>query len=80
MIKIWNPRWHDKKVLIAKYKVQEGVNDIMFTKSKKYSGAIFSMTGDEICKYPLETNGSIPCYAVALYDLTGEKNELQEQR
>jgi hypothetical protein len=65
MIKIWQPRWHDMKVLIAKYKVKFGENDIIFTKTKSLKGK-YHMTGEEIITYPLETNGKIPCYAVPL--------------
>ena len=27
MIEIWEPRWHDRKVLIAKYKIPSGDDD-----------------------------------------------------
>ncbi len=65
MIEIWQPRWHDRKVLIAKYKVKED-NDIVFTKTKCYKDKVFSLKGDVIRGYPLETNGKIQCYAVPL--------------
>jgi len=32
MIEIWSPRWHDRKVLIAKYRVCTGDNHIILTK------------------------------------------------
>ncbi len=66
MIKIWNPRWHDRKALIAKYKVRRGDNTIIFTKAKSLKGITFKMDGNEIVKYPIETNGVIECYAVPL--------------
>ena len=76
MIEIWNPRWHDRKVLIAKYKVTND-NKIVFTKAKSLAGKVYSMTGDEISQYPIETNGTISCYVVPLDEV--QKNELQEQ-
>ena len=66
MIEIWQPRWHDRKVLIAKYKVNEGKNRIKFTKAKRLMGKTFELEGGEIKSYPLETNGKIDCYAVPL--------------
>lgn len=66
MIEIWSPRYHDRKVLIAKYKVVSGRNDIRFTKAKSLKDKMFSIEGSEIIKYPLETNGTIQCYAVDL--------------
>jgi len=65
-IEIFAPRWHDRKVLIAKYKVQYGSNNIEFTKARNLKGRVFTMAGAEIAKYPLSTNGTIPCYEVPL--------------
>ena len=58
MIEIYQPRWHDRRVLIATYKVSSGVNYIKFTKSPTLKG-VFEITGDEIRKCPRETNGTI---------------------
>ena len=66
MIEIWSPRWHDRKVLIAKYKVCSGINEIIFTKAKSLKGMKFRIQGIEISKYPIETNGTIDCYAVPM--------------
>ena len=66
MIEIWSPRFHDRKVLIAKYKVCFGENHIIFTKAKNLKGMKFKMDGAEISKYPVETNGTIDCYVVDL--------------
>jgi len=74
-ITIWNPRWHDRVVLIAKYKVSSGENKIKFTKAATLRDKIFTMSGEDIRSYPLETNGKIPCYAVPLDDLQEAKNE-----
>ena len=63
-IEIWNPRWHDKVVLVAKYKV-EGFNEIVFTKGT-LKGRSCKIKGEDIEKYPIESNGKIDCYAVPL--------------
>jgi len=65
MIEIWAPRWHDRKVLIAKYKVCAGKNRIKFTKGT-LKDKMFDVDGMDISKSPVETNGTIPCYAVDL--------------
>ena len=66
MIKIWQPRWHDRKVLIAQYKVREGINKIKFTKARTLADKVYSLDSTQIRQYPLESNGKIPCYAVPL--------------
>lgn len=66
-IDIWQPRWKDRKVLIAKYKVGE-ICEITFSKAPSLPGTYY-ISGDDVRKYPLETNGKIPCYAVPLDDL-----------
>lgn len=64
MIEIWQPRWHDKVVLIAKSKVRDQ-NTIVFTKTPAMKGE-YHLSGEIIKSYPLDTNGRIPCYAVSL--------------
>lgn len=71
-IKIWSPRWHDRKVLIAKYKVQS-MNEIVFTKGT-LKDKRYSLSGAEIVRHPIESNGTISCYAVPLEVVMGEKN------
>lgn len=66
MISIWQPRWHDRKVLIAKYKVQFGDNEIEFTKAKNLKDKVYRLSGKDISQYPVETNGTIECFAVPL--------------
>jgi len=69
MIEIWSPRYHDRTVLIAKYKVSDGINKIKFTKALSLAGKVFSIKGADIKKHPTESNGRIPCYAVPLGEL-----------
>jgi hypothetical protein len=68
MIEIWQPRYKDRKVLIATYKVGD-TNTIVFTKSKYLKGKVFKVSGEVIRKYPKETNGTIECYAVPMSEL-----------
>lgn len=65
MIEIWSPRWHDRKALVAKYKVGE-VNDIVFTKASQLRGKKYRLTRQDIVSCPMETNGKIECFAVPL--------------
>lgn len=66
-IEIWQPRWHDRKVLIAKHKVATH-NKIVFTKSPTMKGEYYA-SKDTITKYPTESNGKIECYAVPVGEL-----------
>lgn len=76
-IEIWQPRYKDGIVLVAKYKV--GVNNrIIFTKAKHLEGKVYKMAGAKLEKYPIETNGRIPCYAVPLEDFDVEDAKTTE--
>lgn len=79
-IEIWQPRWHDRKVLIAKYKVCSGINEIVFTKAKSLKGKVFRVNGMDIAKCPVETNGTIDCYAVPLSTIIGDKGASNESK
>jgi len=65
---VWAPRYKDRKVLIAKYKVGNH-NEIIFEKAKHLLDMKFYMSGQQITSYPLEDNGKIACYAVPMDDL-----------
>ena len=68
MIEIYAPRWRDRVVLIAKYKVTPGANKVRFTKAGSYNG-IYNVDSSVIYKSPLDTNGRIDCYAVPFSEL-----------
>lgn len=68
LIDIWSPRYRDRKVLIASYKVKE-MNKIIFSKAKHLAGREYFMKGAKIRSYPIDTNGKVQCYAVDLDDL-----------
>ena len=63
-IEIWQPRWKDRVVLIAKYKVGEH-NKITFTKTKSMADRYY-LSGETIRNCPLDTNGTTDCYAVPM--------------
>lgn len=65
-IHIIDPRWHDRKVLIAKHKV--GLHNIIEFEAKSLPDPYYASYSD-ITSYPLGTNGKIPCYIVPLDDL-----------
>jgi hypothetical protein len=72
---IWAPRYssaytdtNERVVLIAQYKVQYSspIVIINFSKAKHLAGQRFCIKRENIVKYPLDTNGKIPCYAVPM--------------
>lgn len=67
-IEIWQPRYHDNVILIAKHKVGTH-NRITFTKAKHLAGQEFYLSGENIRQWPLESNGRIMCYVVPLDEL-----------
>lgn len=67
VLEIWEPRWHDRRALIAKYKVGEH-NKITFPKTKSMPDTYY-LSGKTIKKYKQESNGTIMCYCVPLDEL-----------
>ena len=66
-IEIWTPRYRDRVILIATYKVKQD-NVIVFTKAKHLPDEYY-LSGETIKRYPVETNGTISCYAVPMSEL-----------
>ena len=75
-IEIWQPRWKDRVVLIAQYKVAKGNNQIVFTKTPTLDGMVFELEDTFIKECPIDTNGKIRCYAVPLDEVLSHKVEL----
>lgn len=82
-IEIWAPRFKDKYgatrspvALVAPYRVQSGMNRVVFTKTML--GKHFLMDGAKMKSYPMESNGTIGCLAIPLKDFEREPNN-QEQ-
>jgi hypothetical protein len=65
---VWNPRWHDKKVLIACYKIDNAKTEhikVTFPKSHAMSGDWY-IARSKVKRCKKESNGTIMCYVVAL--------------
>lgn len=73
---IWEPRWRDRVVLLAKHKVGTH-NKVVFTKAKSMGTDPYYVSGAVVKKCKLEDNGAIPCYAVAIDKL--EPLEINER-
>lgn len=67
-IEIWQPRYKDNKVLLAKYKVGTH-NSVTFTKAKHLMGQEFYISGEKVKTFPIDNNGKIECYAVDMNEL-----------
>jgi len=67
VIDIWQPRWKDRVVLIATYKVGTH-NLIRFSKAKSMEGDWY-LSGETIKQCPKDYNGKIECYAVPISKL-----------
>lgn len=68
---IYQPRWHDKKVLLKASKVKDAKTvwlKIKFTKAPTLEGD-WVISKAKAKSFPLESNGTIPCYAVPLSEL-----------
>lgn len=68
LIEIWQPRYKDRVVLVAKYKVGTH-NKIVFTKAKHLEGKEYYISGAKASTYPIDNNGKIACYTIPLDDL-----------
>jgi hypothetical protein len=67
VVEIWQPRWKDRTVLIAKYKVGSH-NIVRFTKAKSLSDDYY-LSGNKIKNFPINNNGKVDCYVVPLDEL-----------
>lgn len=70
-IKIWNPRYHDKKVLIGVHHIKKSPEYIIRFTDRKEDGTL-RYPGDRIIqskvirKHKKVSNGTIDCYAVPM--------------
>lgn len=65
---IWNPRWHDRRVLISANKIKEH-NVIEFTKTGALEG-LYYISGKKARQFKKESNGVIDCYSIPLDELS----------
>lgn len=68
LIDIWTPRYKDRMVLVATYKVKEH-NKIIFTKAKHLAGREYYLSGAQARRYNTTDNGKVSCYEIPLDDL-----------
>jgi hypothetical protein len=67
-ITIWQPRYHDKRVLLAAHKVGEH-NKVYFTKAPSMGTEPYYINGRTAKKFKKESNGRIECYSVPISEL-----------
>ncbi len=65
VIEIWQPRYKDRTVLLATYKVKDGENLIKFTKAPELKG-LYRVDGSRVRACPISNNGKIDCFTVPL--------------
>lgn len=79
-MEIWQPKYSaayedggERVALLAKYKVEHATPVILvtFTKAKHLEGQRFCITKEEAMRYPVDSNGKIPCIAVPMSALKG---------
>lgn len=73
-MEIWQPRYKDRVVLMAKYKVDTADEDIevIFTKAKHLEGKTFTIKREDAKKCLISDNGKIDCYVVPFRNLVGK--------
>lgn len=79
-MEIWAPRYSsaysetkERVALLACYKVDNATPVILveFTKAKHLAGQRFCIYRHKAIKYPIDSNGKIPCYAVPMSAFEG---------
>lgn len=67
---VWMPRYWDKKALVDKRLVKEGMNTIVFTCDSNYN-KVYCYDGSKVIQNAeVCSNGVIDCYAIPLEDIS----------
>lgn len=75
MIEIREPRWKDRSVLVATYKVKYGKNLLRFTRTPSMPG-VYSFDGERVrMNCDINSNGKIDCYVVPLSWIVPEEKQ-----
>lgn len=74
-IQIKAPRFSRRDVLVAPWRVQPGINRIVFTETWK-DKELF-MDGNQMKSYPMEGNGKIECLAIPIRDFEVNSKQLK---
>lgn len=75
VIEIWQPRWHDRTVLVKTERVKDGWNYLRFTKTPSMTG-LYRFNGTTVreeCE--VQSNGKILCFVIPLYMLMEVKEK-----
>jgi hypothetical protein len=74
-LEIWQPRYSsaytetkERVALLAQYKVAHGTSILLieFTKAKHLAGLRYCINKERAMTAPIDSNGTIPCYAVPM--------------
>jgi len=76
VIEIWAPRFKDLKVLVKPWRIQPGLNKIMFTHTWK--DKILIMDGAKMRTYPMEHHGEKGVFVIPVKDFIQEKSDQLE--
>lgn len=81
MIKVWQPRWRDRRVLIARYRIPSG-QDFKIEITQSVAKGVYLVRNEVVCKSPIETmktrqGKTIQMRAVPLDELEKVKEEEQ---
>lgn len=69
-VRIWQPRYWDRKVLVDCLKVHEGTNYVYFCADRNLTDLYSYEGSDVIGKCSVCSNGKIDCYEIPLAGLT----------
>lgn len=57
ILPIWNPRYHDRTILVNPRKCIRGINYVQITKDKDYQNKLLKFHSDILDNYPAQKNG-----------------------
>lgn len=66
ILDVWNPRYHDRTILVNPRKCIRGTNYVQITKDKDYQNKLLKFHSDILDKYPAQKNGKGIVVAIPL--------------
>lgn len=72
-IEIWAPKFSNMTVLIKPYRIRDGMNRVVFTKT--WRDKVLLMDGERLRSYPIEGHGASGCHAVPVKDFDKEPSK-----
>ena len=76
MIEIWQPRYRDDTVLLAKRNITDGVNKITFTRAKHLAGKVYECDSSTIRSCPTEQMKTKSGHEMTMYVVPMESLKL----